>query len=132
VTERLTRGPILMLLGGRDDLTPAAPCREYGQWFESKGVEVKVTVYENAYHDFDWNQPPTRANNVVTGRNCNMQFDLDRFVITIRATGEDITRSWESYERGCQERGAMFGGDSEGRKKSPADVKAFLKKVFSL
>jgi hypothetical protein len=26
----------------------------------------------------------------------------------------------------------MVGGDSEGRKKSPEDVKAFLKKVFAL
>jgi hypothetical protein len=49
-----------------------------------------------------------------------------------RASGEDITRSAASYERGCQDRGAMFGGDSEGRKKSPDDVKAFLRKVFAL
>ena len=132
VTERLTRGPILMLLGGRDDLTPAAPCREYSRWFKSKGVDVSVIVYENAYHDFDLLQPPVRAKNVVTGRNCNVLFDLDRFAVTIRATGEDITRSFAGYERGCLERGAMFGGDSEARKKSPEDVKAFLKKVFTL
>jgi dienelactone hydrolase len=132
VTERITRGPILMLLGGRDDLTPAAPCREYGQWFKSKGVDVSVIVYENAYHDFDSIRPPVRAKNVVTGRNCNMLFDLDRFAVTVRASGEDITRSAASYERGCQDRGAMFGGDSEGRKKSPEDVKAFLRKVFAL
>ena len=132
VTERITGGPILMLLGGRDDLTPAAPCREYGQWFKSKGVDVSVIVYENAYHDFDSSRPPVRAKNVVTGRNCNTLFDLDRFALTVRSSGEDITRSVASYERGCQDRGAMFGGDSEGRKKSPEDVKAFLKKVFPL
>ena len=132
VTERITRAPILMLLGGRDDLTPAAPCHEYGQWFRSKGVDVSVIVYENGYHDFDSIHPPVRAKNVVTGRNCNMLFDLDRFAVTIRASGEDITRSAAAYERGCQERGAMVGGDSEARKKSPADVKAFLKKVFVL
>jgi dienelactone hydrolase len=132
VTDHLTGGPILMLLGGRDDYTPAAPCREYGQWFTSKGIDVSVIVYENAYHDFDSIRPPVRAKNVVTGRNCNMKFDVDRFVITIRASGEDITRSVASYARSCQERGAMVGGDSEGRKKSPEDVKAFLKKVFTL
>jgi dienelactone hydrolase len=132
VTDHIIGGPILMLLGGRDDYTPAAPCREYGQWLKSKGIDVSVIVYENAYHDFDSIRPPVRAKNVVTGRHCNMQFDVDRFVITIRASGEDITRSVASYVRGCQERGAMVGGDSEGRKKSPEDVKAFLKKVFSL
>lgn len=132
VTEHLTGGPMLMLLGGRDDYTPAAPCREYGQWLKSKGVDVSVIVYENAYHDFDSIRPPVRAKNVVTGRNCGMQVDLDRFAITIRASGEDITRSVAAYSRGCQERGAMVGGDSEGRKKSPEDVKTFLKKVFTL
>jgi dienelactone hydrolase len=132
VTDHITGAPILMLLGGRDDYTPAAPCREYGQWFKSKGADVSVIVYENAYHDFDTNRPPVRAKNVVTGRNCGMQVDLDRAVITIRASGEDITRTVANYTRGCLERGAMVGGDSEGRKKSPEDVKAFLKRVFGL
>jgi hypothetical protein len=93
---------------------------------------VSVIVYENAYHDFDSIRPPVRVKNVVTGRNCGMQVDLDRFAITIRASGEDITRSVAAYSRGCQERGAMVGGDGEGRKKSPEDVKMFLKKVFAL
>jgi hypothetical protein len=29
-------------------------------------------------------------------------------------------------------KGAMVGGDSEARRKSPEDVKSFLKKVFAL
>lgn len=132
VTEHLTRGPILMLLGGRDDCTPAAPCREYSQWFKSKGVDVTTIVYENAYHDFDSIRPPVRAENVVTGRNCNILADLDRFSVTVRGTGEDITRTAAGYEKRCLERGVMIGGDSEGRKKSPEHVKAFLKKIFTL
>jgi hypothetical protein len=89
-------------------------------------------IYGNAYHDFDSIRPPVRAKNVVTGRNCNMLVDLDRFAVMVRATGEDITRTAASYERRCLERGVMVGGDSEGRKKSPEDVKTFLKKVFAL
>ena len=61
-----------------------------------------------------------------------MKVDLDTFHVTVRASGEDITRTVVAYSRGCQDRGAMVGGDSEGRKKSPEDVKAFLKKVFTL
>ena len=132
VTTHLTGGPILMLLGGRDDYTPAAPCREYGQWFKSRGVDVDTIVYENAYHDFDSIRPPVRARNVVTGRHCGMLVDLDRFAVTLRASGEDITRTVANYVRSCQERGAMVGGDREGRRKSPDDVKAFLRKVFVL
>ena len=91
-----------------------------------------VIVYANAYHDFDSLRPAVHAKNVVTGRNCDMKMDLDRFVITVRATGEDITRSAATYGRSCLTRGAMVGGDSEARRRAPEDVKTFLKKVFGL
>jgi dienelactone hydrolase len=132
VSEHVTGAPMLMLLGGRDDYTPPGPCQEYAQWFKSKGAEVDVIVYANAYHGFDSLRAPIHAKNVVTGRGCNARVDLDRFAVTIRATGEDITRSVAAYARGCVGKGAVVGGDSEGRRKSPEDVKAFLKKVFAL
>ena len=93
---------------------------------------MTVIVYPNAYHGFDSSRSPVHAKNVVTGVGCNFNTDLDRFVVTIRATGEDITRTFGSYARSCAGKGAMVGGDSEARKKSPEDVKAFLKKVFAL
>jgi dienelactone hydrolase len=128
VSEHVTGAPMLMLLGGRDNYTPPGPCQEYAQWFRSKGADVSVIVYANAYHGFDSLRAPAHARNVVTGRGCDMKVDVDRFAITIRATGEDITRNATSYTRGCVTKGAMIGGDSEGRRKSPEDVKAFLKK----
>jgi dienelactone hydrolase len=53
MSERITKAPLLLLLGGRDDYTPAGPCRDYAAWFTSKGAETTVIVYSNAYHDFD-------------------------------------------------------------------------------
>ena len=132
VSEHITGVPMLMLLGGRDDYTPPGPCQEYAQWFKSKGADVDVIVYATAYHGFDSLRAPVHAKNVVTGAGCNLKVDLDRFAVTIRATGEDITRTAATYARGCVGKGATVGGDSEGRKKSPEDVKAFLKKVFAL
>jgi len=132
VSEHVTGAPMLMLLGGRDDYTPPGPCQEYAQWFKSKGTDVDVIVYANAYHGFDSLRPPVHARNVVTGGGCNYNANVDRFVVTVRATGEDITRSVASFSRACVGKGATVGGDGEGRKKSPEDVKAFLKKVFAL
>jgi dienelactone hydrolase len=132
VSEHITGAPVLMLLGGRDDYTPPGPCQDYAQWFKSKGADVDVVVYPNAYHGFDSLRAPAHARNVVTGQNCNMKVDLDKFTVTIRATAEDITRTASTYARGCIGKGATVGGDSEARKKSPEDVKAFLKKVFAL
>ena len=131
-SDQVTGAPMLMLLGGRDNYTPPEPCQEYAQWFKSKSTDVTVIVYPNAYHGFDSSRSPVHAKNVVTGVGCNFNIDLDRFVVTIRATGEDITRTVGSYARTCVGKGAMVGGDSEARRKSPEDVKAFLKKVFAL
>ena len=44
---------MLMLLGGADDYTPAAACRDYAGWFAAKGMPVEVIAYAGAYHDFD-------------------------------------------------------------------------------
>ena len=132
VADKVTGAPMLMLLGGRDNYTPPEPCQEYAQWFKSKNADVTVIVYPNAYHGFDSLRPPVHAKNVSTGVGCNFNTDLDRFAITIRATGEDITRTFGTHARSCVGKGAMVGGDSEGRKQSPEDVKAFLKKVFAL
>ena len=132
VSDQVTGAPMLMLLGGQDNYTPPGPCQEYAQWFKAKNTDVTVIVYPNAFHRFDSLQPPVQAKNVVTGVGCNFNADLDRFVVTVRATGEDITRTIASYARTCTGKGAIVGGDSEGRKKSPEDVKMFLKKVFSL
>ena len=132
VSDHVSGAPMLMLLGGRDNYTPPEPCQEYAQWFKSKNTDVTVIVYPNAYHGFDSSRSPVHAKNVVTGVGCNFNADLDRFVVTIRATGEDITRTFGSYASTCVGKGAMVGGDSEVRKKSPEDVKAFLKKVFAL
>jgi dienelactone hydrolase len=132
VSDQVTGAPMLMLLGGRDNYTPPEPCQEYAQWFKSKNTDVTVIIYPSAYHGFDSFRSPVHAKNVVTGVGCNFNADLDRFVVTIRATGEDITRTFGSYARTCVGKGAMVGGDSEARKKSPEDVKAFLKKVFAL
>jgi len=56
-----------------------------------------------------------------------MRVDLDRFTVTLRATGEDITRSAASYGRSCLTRGATAGGDREARRRAPEDVTAFLR-----
>jgi len=86
-SAQVTGAPMLFLLGGLDDYTPAAPCREYADWFKSKGVDVTVTIYPNAYHEFESGMRKAFFNRYVTGRNCNMAVDLDSFTVKIRATG---------------------------------------------
>ena len=103
--ERITRAPMVLLLGGRDDYTPAEPCRGYAEWFKSAGSETTVIVYPDAYHDFDSYRPPKLERALVTGRGCQMAVDLDHFAVKLRTTGEDITASGDRYARECLARG---------------------------
>ena len=45
--------PVLMLLGGKDDWTPAAPCETLAHADSRAGRSVTAVVYPDAYHHFD-------------------------------------------------------------------------------
>lgn len=132
VTGRVTGAPMLLLLGKKDDYTPAEACAKYAEWFKSKGTDASVIIYSDAYHGFDAGGSPTLLREAVSNRNCDASFDLDRFRISVRSTGEDITATVRDYFRKCMTRGAMFGGDAEAGRRAPDDVRNFLKKVFKL
>jgi dienelactone hydrolase len=128
--ERIDGAPMLLLLGGRDDYTPAEPCRGYAEWFRSAGADTSVITYADSYHDFDAFQPPHVVRTLVTGRGCRMVVDLDHGVVKLRSTGEDITATAGKYARECLGRGATVGGDAEARRRAPEDVAAFLRRTL--
>jgi dienelactone hydrolase len=132
VSEHVTGAPLLLLLGGRDDYTPAPPCRDYAAWFTARGADATAIVYPDAYHGFDSSRRPAFARNVVTGRNCEMRFDLDHFTITLRSTGADITSSAAAHARSCVAMGATIGADSEASRRAPEDIKTFLTRALGL
>ena len=45
--------PVLMLLGGKDDWTPAAPCESLAQSASRTRGHITAVVYPDAYHAFD-------------------------------------------------------------------------------
>src|SRR6185503_49926 len=49
----LAIAPMLMLLGGADDMTEPAPCEHFAAELKERGVPVRVVVYPNAFHGFD-------------------------------------------------------------------------------
>jgi dienelactone hydrolase len=48
-----TIGPILVLQGGRDTWTPAAPCVTFVRELQARGEPVDIIVYPDAVHSFD-------------------------------------------------------------------------------
>ncbi|HEV3178590.1 MAG TPA: dienelactone hydrolase family protein [Stellaceae bacterium] len=65
--------PLLILVGERDDWTPAKPCEELSERADAAGYSVAIKVYPGARHSFDSSAPtrylPNRRNaNSETGR----------------------------------------------------------------
>jgi dienelactone hydrolase len=50
--------PLLVLIGDKDDWTPAPACVSLGERAKAAGWPVRVKVYPDALHGFDVNKPP--------------------------------------------------------------------------
>ena len=48
-----TAPPLLMLVGGQDDWTPAEPCQQLAESAKQAGRAVSIVLYEDAHHAFD-------------------------------------------------------------------------------
>lgn len=49
--------PLLILIGERDDWTPAEPCRRLAETSRAAGYPVDIKVYPGAHHSFDSDRP---------------------------------------------------------------------------
>ena len=133
VSAHLDGSPILMLLGGKDDYTPAPACLAHADVLRADGAAVSVVVYPNAYHGFDSKAPPHFSPRRTTLRHCRGATDLDEGVFTMQKGDQGVTGADAVAElKACAERGVTLGGDPEAREKAPHDVADFLKPIFAL
>ena len=134
VSAHLDGSPILMLLGGKDDYTPASFCLAYVDQLRARGASIRVVVYPNANHGFDSTAPPHFRPRATTLHNCQGEIDLDDGVFTAQTGGGQIASGAEAAAelKRCTERGVTVGGDPEAREKAPGDVADFLKPIFAL
>ena len=49
--------PLLILIGDKDDWTPAEPCRKLAEAAQRAGSPVTIKVYPGAHHSFDSDRP---------------------------------------------------------------------------
>ncbi len=97
----LEAAPLLMLLGARDDWTPAQPCVDFARSLQARsggGGDITVQVYDNSYHGFDGTAP-----------------------VRLRA----------DVPNGTSPEGVHQGGNPEARAKSLAALDAFWSRVLA-
>jgi dienelactone hydrolase len=61
--------PLLVLIGAKDDWTPAAPCVQWTERAQTLGAPMHLKVYPNAYHGFDAPNNPVHVRPEVRNRN---------------------------------------------------------------
>jgi dienelactone hydrolase len=67
--------PLLILAGGLDDWTPAAPCERLAERAHAQGQPVSIVVYPGAYHSFDTYNPVMRVAEARQGRGATIGGD---------------------------------------------------------
>jgi dienelactone hydrolase len=85
--------PLLILIGDKDDWTPAEPCRQLADAARKAGQPVAIKIYPGAHHSFDSPYPvryvPTRINmNSPTGRGATTGGDPQAWADSIREVVE--------------------------------------------
>jgi dienelactone hydrolase len=81
--------PLLILIGDKDDWTPATPCRTLVETAQQAGQPVAIKVYPGAHHSFDGPNPvryvATRINpNAPGGRGATTGGDATAWADSIR------------------------------------------------
>ena len=61
--------PLLVLIGAKDDWTPAAPCVPWVERAQTLGASMRLIVYPNAHHGFDALNSPIHFRPEVRNRN---------------------------------------------------------------
>jgi dienelactone hydrolase len=90
--------PLLILIGEKDDWTPAAPCVELARSSRATEHPVDIVVYPGAHHSFDSDRPvrylATRVNmNAPTGRGATTGGDPQAWADSIRRVTEFFERT---------------------------------------
>jgi dienelactone hydrolase len=130
--REVSGAPILMLLGGADDYTPAIACRDYAAWFTAKGAPVQVIEYAGAHHDFDIADPPRHLSALQSARACKAEVEVESGTVRRLDTGETLREpaAIAAYFRSCMQRGATMGGDPATLARAERDVATFLRGVL--
>jgi dienelactone hydrolase len=114
-SREVSKAPMLLLLGGADDYTPAAHCARYVEFFRSKGAPVTSVTLRGAHHGFDLPTRPQPLARVQTAKNCGLDIELEPVSGRRWDGGEVAAADIPAYLRSCMRLGATMGSDPEAR-----------------
>jgi len=128
LAERASPAPLLMLLGGADDYTPAEHCLRYAGLLRGAGSAARTVVLPGAAHGFDSRAPVVYLPAVQTARDCALDIELEPLQGRLQPGGEIVPPdAIPAHLRACVRRGASFGGNAEALASAIVEVEAAVR-----
>lgn len=127
-------GPILMLLGEKDNMTPAQPCVEYAELLFSAGNDVTFKVYPGAHHVFDRLDQRFAQSWQGTFADCSLTIKMtirpgDPFEAFNHKTGQQFAsfQEWNDAVRQCgREKKISVESNPKAREQAVKDTLEFF------
>lgn len=125
--KAVTSAPLLMLLGGADDMTSPEACRQQAEWLGTR-TSVRVVTFPGANHEFDRSIGVGFDAKMVGVRDCEGEYNVD--TMTVRLWWNGAALAPDEWLARCRYHGARFGGDPAALRGSVDEVERFLRQVF--
>jgi dienelactone hydrolase len=129
------KAPMLALMGGADDGTPADACIAYYTELNLAGTNIKWKVFPDTFHGFDGSTARTYLSQGVTAKNCSIEV----FLTDVKGGGLGEARDynsgvaingfaeWNKAFSACNSRGFTVAANTNARDQAAKDVIEFVK-----
>lgn len=131
-SPRITKAPLLNLVGALDDYSTAAPCEQLARRYADAGAPVRTIQYAGAHHSWDATYPVFFLPGATSAAACGvLRWDIEDWKITAERTGTTLAPAdLKAFFEGCSTRGVHVGRNEMALRQSREDVREFVRKVF--
>ena len=120
-----TGAPVYMLLGEKDDYTPARHCMTLQSEWNAAGGRISTSLYPGAAHKFDASEPVYYNPDAikVVRDDCRLLVD-EQGLTASPLTGMAVSTLWQrvEYLKQCGAIGASLGGDPDSARAAQREI----------
>ena len=126
----MTGAPILILIGEKDNWTPAEHCTKVVTQLVEAGYDARIIIYPDAYHSFDADYGVRIISEGLIYTNCHFKILSDGRTLEsnsglLAGTKEESKKTLAT----CAKRGPHAGENMKAKAQSLEDMKVFVSEV---
>ena len=127
VNLEFSMAPIQIMIGEKDNWTPAAPCKSLVSNLK-EAANIDIEIYPNSHHGFDSGKPLVRNEKGYSFKNCLFELTTEGDIL-MNYLKLPMNNAW-MQKLGflfCVERGVDIGGNPKAREQSFLFASEFMK-----